>query len=67
MNVFVINSGSSSIKYQLIRMPDAVVICSGIVDRIGLDSSTIEHKTFHLEKEQRRKESIPVHDHATGL
>ncbi|HEX6893082.1 MAG TPA: acetate kinase, partial [Chryseolinea sp.] len=67
MNVFVINSGSSSIKYQLIRMPDAVVICSGIVDRIGLDSSTIEHKTFRSEKEQRRKESILVRDHATGL
>lgn len=67
MNVFVINSGSSSIKYQLIRMPESIVICSGIVDRIGLDSSTIEHKTFRQEKEQRRKESIPVGDHASGL
>ncbi|HMG94009.1 MAG TPA: acetate kinase [Chryseolinea sp.] len=67
MNVFVINSGSSSIKYQLIRMPEAVVICAGIVDRIGLDSSTIHHKTFHLEKEQSRKESIHVSDHAAGL
>ena len=67
MNVFVINSGSSSIKYQLIRMPEAIVICSGIVDRIGIDGSTIHHKTFHLEGEQSLKESIPVSDHAAGL
>jgi acetate kinase len=67
MKVFVINSGSSSIKYQLIQMPEAIVICSGIVDRIGLDGSTIHHKTLRLEKEQSRKENIPLSDHAAGL
>lgn len=67
MNVFVINSGSSSIKYQLIRMPDAKVVCTGIIDRIGLDGSTIKHKTFPNGVEQERKEVLPIKDHATGL
>lgn len=67
MNVFVINSGSSSIKYQLIRMPEATVVCSGLIDRIGLEVSSIQHKVFVSEKEQARKESLPIKDHETGL
>ncbi len=67
MKVFVINSGSSSIKYQLIQMPEALVVCSGLIDRIGLDGSTISHKTFQNGSEQIRKEKIEIKDHAAGL
>jgi acetate kinase len=67
MNVFVINSGSSSIKYQMIHMPDAAVVCSGMIDRIGQEGSTIHHKTFVQEREQARKESLSIRDHAAGL
>ena len=67
MNVFVINSGSSSIKYQLIRMPDAQVVCSGLVDRIGQEGSSIHHKTFVNGNEQAKKDSMPIRDHAAGL
>jgi acetate kinase len=67
MNVFVINSGSSSIKYQLVRMPEAFIVCSGIVDRIGLDESSISHKAFLNGDEQSRKKNIHVGDHAAGL
>jgi acetate kinase len=67
MNVFVINSGSSSIKYQLIRMPEAVVTCAGLIDRIGASGSTIHHKTFLGGKKQSRKENISASDHAAGL
>lgn len=35
MNILVINSGSSSIKFQLIQMPSEALICSGLVERIG--------------------------------
>jgi acetate kinase len=66
MNVFVINSGSSSIKYQLIRMPEAVTVCSGLIERIGLEGSVITHKTF-VNEPQTRKEQLPIPDHATGL
>jgi len=67
MNVFVINSGSSSIKYQLIRMPEAEVICSGLIDRIGQEGSSINHKVFIHGSEQSRKESLPIKDHSAGL
>ncbi|THB63912.1 MAG: hypothetical protein D6B26_05510, partial [Spirochaetaceae bacterium] len=36
MNILVINSGSSSIKFQLINMEDQHVICKGLLERIGL-------------------------------
>jgi acetate kinase len=67
MNVFVINSGSSSIKYQLIRMPDATVVCAGLVDRIGLEGATIHHKIFKPTGEETVKKTIPLPDHAAGL
>lgn len=67
MNVFVINSGSSSIKYQLIRMPEATVVCSGLIDRIGQEGASIHHKTFIRGSEQSKKESLPIKDHAAGL
>lgn len=67
MNVFVINSGSSSIKYQLIRMPEAEVVCSGLIDRIGLEESTIQHKIYRKGVEEVIREVLPISDHATGL
>lgn len=35
-NVLVVNSGSSSVKYQLIALPDEIVLASGLVDRVGV-------------------------------
>lgn len=67
MNVFVINSGSSSIKYQLIAMPEANVICSGLVDRIGLDGAKVDYKAFLEFGEVKRKVETSIPDHAAGL
>ena len=38
--VLVVNSGSSSFKYQLIDMDAATVLASGLVERIGEDSDS---------------------------
>lgn len=67
MNIFVINSGSSSIKYQLIDMPAKTVICSGLVEKIGLSNSSITHKTYRGDAEQVIQETIDFPDHAAGL
>ncbi len=67
MNIFVINSGSSSIKYQLFDMPGARVICSGIVDKIGMKESTLTHKTFTEDGERVTRSTPEVSDHAEGL
>lgn len=44
LNVLVINSGSSSVKFQLINMSDENVLASGIVERLGLPQSLIKFK-----------------------
>ena len=43
MKVFVLNCGSSSIKYQLIEMPEQNVMAKGLVDKIGLEGSAVIH------------------------
>lgn len=43
--IMAVNAGSSSLKFQLLEMPSELVICSGIVERIGLEEGifTIKH------------------------
>lgn len=43
MNILVINSGSSSLKYQLIDTLNEKVLAKGVCDRIGLDQSCLKH------------------------
>ncbi|QLY30738.1 acetate kinase [Nocardia huaxiensis] len=67
MKVLVINSGSSSIKYQLLDANSADVVASGVVQRIGEPvadgSPTIEHKSDG--KTFTHDGAVP--DHAAGL
>jgi acetate kinase len=65
MKTLVINTGSSSIKYQLIDMPEGTVLCSGLVERIGEDKGRIIHKITSKKEEMIFKESIP--DHVYGM
>jgi acetate kinase len=67
MNIFVINSGSSSIKYQFIEMPSEKVVCSGIVERIGKEDARIIYKTGEKGTEQVTSKVTKVADHAEGL
>lgn len=63
MKVLVINSGSSSIKYQLLDMDNEKVLCKGILERIGIPGSMMKHKKgeekFNIER--------PVANHDEGL
>jgi acetate kinase len=67
MNIFVVNSGSSSIKYQLFKMPFEKPICSGLLERIGLHGSAITHKIYKGEAEKVIKKSIDLPSHEAGL
>ena len=67
MNIFVINSGSSSIKYQFIEMPSERVVCSGIVERIGMEDACIIYKTGEKGKEQITSKATKFASHAEGL
>ena len=44
MKILIINSGSSSIKFQLINMADESVLASGLVERIGESVGLIKCK-----------------------
>jgi len=44
MKVLVLNSGSSSLKYQLIKTGGGEVLCRGCFERIGDQASFYEHK-----------------------
>jgi len=71
VNIFVLNSGSSSIKYQLFRWPAERPVCSGLVERIGSAEAVITHKVFDpaapdaAPTELRRTLGLP--DHEAGL
>lgn len=67
MNIFVVNAGSSSIKYQLFKMPHEKPVCSGLLERIGLEGSAITHKVFKGNAEKVIKKSIELPDHEAGL
>ena len=49
MKVLVVNSGSSSIKYQLFNMTDESVLAKGLVERIGIPDSIINHYPSDME------------------
>ena len=63
MKIVIINTGSSSIKYQLINMPANEVICSGMIDRIGLETSNLTYLTDTTKLE----ETLPIANHKVGL
>ncbi|MBU4450445.1 MAG: acetate kinase [Actinobacteria bacterium] len=64
MNILTINSGSTSIKFKLYKMPDEEVIAGGKIENIGFDKSLISFKT-NLGSEN--KHNIRIADHKAGL
>ncbi|SHF21037.1 acetate kinase [Caldanaerobius fijiensis DSM 17918] len=64
MKILVINSGSSSVKYQLIDMTDESVMANGQVQRIGLDSQILRHARYDQKYPDR---PCVAHDHAEAL
>lgn len=68
MKILVINSGSSSIKFQLLDMEDESVLASGLVERIGEEEGVIKCE-FHpdSEKEHVVKQATAIPDHTSGM
>lgn len=68
MNVLVINSGSSSIKYQLLDMRTETVLCSGAVERIGEDAGSVTHKAAPgTSAEDKIVLNQAIADHEAGM
>ena len=69
MNILVINTGSSSIKYQLFAMEDASVMATGLVERIGDAGSRLVHASWPDDTGRRREwtDEESVTDHHAGM
>ena len=64
MKIFVVNSGSSSLKYQLLDMESGAVMATGLVERIGDAMGKVSQKNWPgeaRESEVDREMSFPNH------
>ena len=62
-HVLVVNSGSSSIKYQLVDVDDHESLASGLVERIGLEMGRVKHSGPNGDTML----DIEVPDHEAGM
>jgi acetate kinase len=63
MKILVINSGSSSIKYQLFQMPEERVIAKGLLEKIGEETSVFTQKSAKGDLELKKT----IADHEEGI
>ncbi len=61
--IIAINAGSSSLKFQLLNMPEEAVVTQGLVERIGLDEGVF---TIEVNGE-KNKETLEIPDHAFAV
>ncbi|MFH8571429.1 acetate kinase [Streptomyces sp. NPDC017993] len=64
--VLVLNSGSSSVKYQLLDMADGSRLAAGLVERIGEATSRLAHTPLSEDGTTREQEG-PIADHEAAL
>ena len=57
--IMAINAGSSSLKFQLLEMPQGETLCQGLIERIGMANAQVTLKT----PAQKWQESAPIADH----
>ncbi|MEU3351621.1 acetate kinase [Streptomyces sp. NPDC037389] len=64
--VLVLNSGSSSLKYQLLDMADGARLAAGLVERIGEETSRLAHTPL-ASGGAKREHTGPIADHDAAL
>lgn len=68
MKVLVINTGSSSIKYQLFNMPKGDVLCTGLLERVGEKEGMLTHKIYpNRDNEKAHIETSAIENHSVGM
>ena len=64
MKILVLNSGSSSIKFQIFDMQKTISICQGIIEQIG---ESIGHIKFVYDKEKEIVKEGVIKNHSIGI
>jgi len=67
MNILIINTGSSSLKYQLFDIDQTKTIVGGVVERIGEDEGIFTHKIHTKDGVQKEKFTRPIPDHQSAM
>jgi acetate kinase len=68
MKILVINSGSSSIKYQLFDMVDKSVLAAGLLEQIGEIGSCLTHWTRSRQNDKQELiKAQPTENHQAGF
>ena len=68
MKVLVINSGSSSIKYQLFDMSNKKVLAKGLLEQIGEPVSCLTHQSPNAQGDKAKvTRTLPVENHQQGF
>lgn len=66
MLILSLNSGSSSLKFQLFDYEESVTVCSGIIERVGIEGSFIKFSRFGGES-VKIEHGCPDHKEAMKL
>ncbi len=66
MKIFVLNCGSSSLKFQLIEADDDRLLAKGVVERIGASDAILTYKPVGKEPVVQTRD-IPSHEAALSL
>ncbi|KHF39301.1 acetate kinase [Halalkalibacter okhensis] len=61
--IIAINAGSSSLKFQLLNMPEETVVTKGLVERIGLEDGVF---TIEVDGE-KNTDTLDIPDHAVAV
>lgn len=61
--IMAINAGSSSLKFQLLDMPQGDLLCQGLIERIGLPDARITLQA----QDQKWQQTTPVADHREAV
>ncbi|MFT5698971.1 MAG: acetate kinase [Desulforhopalus sp.] len=68
MKILVINSGSSSIKFQLLQMEDESVLAAGLVERIGEEEGLLKCTFMPGSADEKVAKILePIADHNKGM
>ena len=61
--IMVVNAGSSSLKFQLLSMPNEEVLTSGLIERIGFEDAAFTIKV----NGEKIKKVLPIKDHKVAV
>ncbi|MBP3059473.1 acetate/propionate family kinase [Texas Phoenix palm phytoplasma] len=64
MKIMSVNAGSSSLKFQLLKIPSDKVLCKGSIEKIGSKDAIFN---LYLEKNKKKEKILFINDHQQAI